>query len=74
MQIVWGEGARRDFETALAYVENESPAGARRIGERILAAVSLLGEFPEIAPPSRHRGLRQLAVPRTSYLVIYRVH
>lgn len=74
MHTVWGEGARLDFERAIAFLEEKSPAAARRIGDRILAAVSLLERFPEIAPASRHRGLRQLVVTRTPYLVIYRVH
>lgn len=74
MRIVWGDGARHDFDNAIAFIKEQSPAGAKRVGERILRAVSLLGQFPEIAPASQHRGLRQLVVRRTPYLVIYRVH
>ncbi|HYD87367.1 MAG TPA: type II toxin-antitoxin system RelE/ParE family toxin [Vitreimonas sp.] len=75
MEVVWAESARREFDAAIAFINAESPSGARRIGERILAAVALLEHFPEIAPASpRHRNLRQLAAPRTPYLVIYRVH
>lgn len=74
MEIVWGDGARRDFEAAVAHLRKESPAGATRVSERILAAVSLLEEFPELAPASaKHRQLRQLVVSRTPYLVIYRI-
>lgn len=74
MDIFWGDGAKRDFNAAIAFIRSESPAGATRIGERILAAVSLLQEFPELAPVSRnHRRLRQLVVPKTPYLVIYRI-
>jgi|CXWL01.1.fsa_nt_gi toxin ParE1/3/4 len=74
MQIVWGDAARREFDAAIAFIRSRSPAGAMRVGERILAAVTLLERFPELAPPSRHRELRQLVVPRTPYLVIYRIH
>lgn len=73
MQIVWGDGARLDFDRAIAFLSEKSPAAARRIGDRILEAVALLELFPEIAPPSKHRGLRQLVIARTPYLVIYRV-
>lgn len=73
MQVVWGDGARLDFDRAIAFLSAKSPAAARRIGDRILDAVTLLELFPEIAPPSKHRGLRQLAVVRSPYLVIYRV-
>lgn len=75
MEIIWGDGARRDLDAAIDFIRAESPKGARRVGERILAAVSLLRDFPELAPAStKHRDLRQLVVPRTPYLVIYRIH
>lgn len=74
MDIFWGDGAKRDFNAAIAFIRSESPAGATRVGERILAAVSLLSEFPELAPASqKHRDLRQLVVAKTPYLVIYRI-
>lgn len=73
MKIVWGDGARLDFERAIAFLSERSPAAARRIGDRILDTISLLELFPEIAPPSKHRGLRQLVIARTPYLVIYRI-
>ncbi len=73
MRVVWGDGARADFEAAVGHLRAQSPAGATRVGERILEAVGLLERFPELAPPSKHRGLRQLVVPRTPYLVIYRI-
>jgi plasmid stabilization system protein ParE len=61
------------FQQAIDYLHQQSPGAAGRIGQRILDVVSLLEEFPELAPPSRHRGLRQLTVARTPYLVIYRI-
>lgn len=73
MRVVWEDAAKQDFDAAIAFLEEQSPSAARRIGDRIIRAVSLLESFPEIAPVSRHRGLRQLVVTRTPYLVIYRV-
>lgn len=74
MRVVWGDGARRDFDAAITFLRSRSPSGARRVGERILSAVALLERFPEIAPASRHRALRQFVVVRTPYLVVYRIH
>jgi toxin ParE1/3/4 len=74
MDILWGDGAKRDFTDAIAFIRSENPAGATRVGERILATIELLREFPDLAQVSRkHRGLRQLVVAKTPYLVIYRV-
>ena len=74
MRIVWAESAQREFDEAIAFIRARSPAGAQRVGRRILDAVNLLERFPELAPRSRHRDLRQLVVPRTPFLVIYRIH
>src|SRR5690606_416207 len=74
MDIVWAESARRDFDNAIAFIEAESPAAAEKVSPRILAAVTLLERFAEITPASRtHHLLRQMVVPRTPYLVIYRI-
>lgn len=73
MEVVWGEGAREDFDRAVDFMTEQSPAGAQRVGAKILKAVALLEHFPEIAPASKHRGLRQLVVTKTPYLVVYRV-
>jgi plasmid stabilization system protein ParE len=71
MKVIWSRSAEDDFE---AYTEARSRKGAERIGERILKSVRLLETFPEIAPPSRrHRGLRQMTIVRTPYVVVYRV-
>jgi len=71
--VEWSGRAREDFDAAIAYLETRSPAAADRVAERIFRVVGLLETFPRIAPRSRHRGLRQLVVRRTPYLVIYRV-
>jgi toxin ParE1/3/4 len=74
MRIVWADSARLDFDKAIAFTKTEGPKGARRIGDRIVEAVALLEQFPELAQASRHRGLRQLVVARTPYIVVYRIH
>lgn len=73
MRILWADSARRDFDGAIAFLQARSPAAAIRIGQRILDVVDLLEHFPELARSSRHRGLRQLPVPRTPYIVVYRI-
>jgi toxin ParE1/3/4 len=73
MLVVWADSARAEFDEAVRYHQEQSPAAARRIGQRILDVVALLERFPELAPPSKHRGLRQLTIARTPYLVVYRV-
>lgn len=73
MNIFWAEEAQKDFDQAIAYLQERSRNAADRLGERILKSVAQLERFPEIAPRSRHRGLRQLVVPKTPYLIVYRI-
>ena len=43
------------------------------MGDAIEAAVSRLADFPESARPGRVQGTRELVVPATPFIVVYRV-
>lgn len=73
MRIDWSESAADDLRYILDFISARSPSGAVKTSDRILNAVALLSDFPRIARSSRHRGLREKVVPRTPYIVIYRV-
>jgi toxin ParE1/3/4 len=74
MNIVWSPEAIQDLIALRAYIAEESPAGARRIVLRILHDVEgLLADNPEIGRPGRVPGTRELVIPRTPYIVPYRV-
>lgn len=46
---------------------------ALRVEGRIVAAVNRLSEMPSIGRLGQVRGTRELVVPRTAYLAIYRI-
>jgi toxin ParE1/3/4 len=74
MTIVWSPEAIEDLISLRAYVAEESPAGERRIALRILHAVEhLLPDNPHMGRPGRVPGTRELVIPRTPYIVPYRV-
>jgi toxin ParE1/3/4 len=74
MIVVWSPEAIEDLSSLRAYVAEESPAGARRIVLRILHAVEhLLPDNPHMGRPGRVPGTRELVIPRTPYIVPYRV-
>ncbi|MCO5106022.1 MAG: type II toxin-antitoxin system RelE/ParE family toxin [Burkholderiaceae bacterium] len=54
-------------------IANEDPAAARMVVQRIVLAVDEPGEHPAIGRPGRVPGTRELVVPRTRYVVPYRV-
>ena len=74
MNILWSPEAIQDLISLRAYIAEESPTGARRIVARILLSVeNLLPDNPHIGRPGRVPGTRELVVPRTPYIVPYRL-
>jgi toxin ParE1/3/4 len=74
MNIVWSPEAIQDLISLRAYIAEESPAGARRIVLRILHdAEHLLPDNPHMGRPGRVPGTRELVIPRTPYIMPYRI-
>jgi len=74
MNIVWSPEAIQDLVSLRAYIAEDTPAGARRIVLRILHDIEyLLPDNPHIGRPGRVPGTRELVIPRTPYIVPYRM-
>ena len=73
MWLVWAQHALADRENIFGHIERDSPRAAGRIDEQIVGAVRRLIQFPESGRPGRLAGTRELIVPRTPYIVTYRV-
>jgi toxin ParE1/3/4 len=73
MRIVWTAPALGDLSAARAFITLDSPAAARRQVEYVVAAVETLPRFPESGRPGRTRGIRELVVGHTPFVVAYRV-
>jgi toxin ParE1/3/4 len=69
----WSLLALRDLEQLQAYIERDDPAAAIRTAARILDAAERLERFPNLGRPGREKATRELVVPHTPYLLIYRV-
>jgi toxin ParE1/3/4 len=73
MPVRWLRTALRDLENQIDFIAAENPEAAARIGERIGASVERLAEFPEMGRMGRVPSTRELVVPRTPWVVVYRV-
>ena len=74
MIIVWSPEAIDDLAALRAYIAEENPAAAQRVALRIVRSVEdLLPGQPHIGRPGRVPGTRELVVPKTPYVVPYRV-
>ena len=55
------------------YIAQDNPQAARLVVQRIYRAVSLLRDNPTLGHPGRLPGTRELVIPKTRYIVPYRV-
>lgn len=73
MKVLWTTTALRHLREAREYVAIDNPsAAARQIGI-IEASINHLSAFPMIGRIGRRTGTRELPIPSTPYIVVYRV-
>lgn len=72
VRIEWLRTALDNLEQEARYIAADDPEAARRVVTRILHAVALLAEQPNLGRAGRIHGTRELVIPGTSYLVPYR--
>ena len=73
MKVRWATSARRDLVAAIAFLRSESPRIARVLAQRVDAQVDILRDYPLAGPEGRAPGTRELFIPRTRYVAVYRV-
>lgn len=73
MKPVWARAAIRDLASAREYIARVNPDAAREIALRIVGATERIIQFPQIGRTGRIKGTRELVVPGTQYLVVYRL-
>ena len=73
MRVRWLRTALRNLDAEAAFIAEDDPAAARLVVQRVLAAVAMLAVQPALGRPGRVPNTRELVVPRTRYIVPYRV-
>jgi toxin ParE1/3/4 len=74
MIVEWSLQAIADLESLRVYIAEDDKAAAQRIALHIIRNVEdLLSDNPSIGRAGRVPGTRELVVPRTPYVVPYRV-
>lgn len=71
--VKWSRKALIDLDGAQTYIARENPFAAQAVAERILVAVHRLAEEPYVGPVGIVPATRHWVVPRTPYLLVYRV-
>ena len=74
MRLKWLRNALRNLDDEARYVAADDPAAAKLVVARLLDAVAAMVEQPGIGRAGRVPGTRELVVPKTRFIVPYRVH
>ncbi len=73
MRVHWLRAALKNLDDEAGFIATDDPQAARAIVARITRTVALLSTQPALGRPGRVPGTRELVIPRTHYLVPYRV-
>lgn len=74
MRLVWSPEAIRDLASLRAYVAQDNPRAAQRMALHVVRNVeTLLSKNPSMGRPGRVSGTRELVIPKTPFVVPYRV-
>ena len=74
MNILWSREAVEDLTSLRAYIAQDDPAEARGVVFRIIHNIEqLLPDNPQMGRPGRVPGTRELVIPKTLFIVPYRL-
>jgi len=73
VSIRWTPQATDHLRSAHEYLAAESERAAGKLIDRILAAVEVLAQHPQLGRPGRVEGTRELVITRTPFIVAYRL-
>lgn len=73
MPIKWLKKALKKLEQAYTVIAKDDPEAAFRVILKIEAAVRQLFEFTNLGRGGQVEGTRELIIPKTPFIVVYRV-
>jgi toxin ParE1/3/4 len=74
MMLFWSPEAIRDLVSLRAYIAQDNPRAAQHMALHVVRNVeTLLSENPSMGRPGRVPGTRELVIPKTPFVVPYRV-
>jgi toxin ParE1/3/4 len=72
MKLIWSDIALARIDSIHDYIRVDQPAAATRVVKRLQQAGGMIAEFPQSGRPLRRKGAFIYAVPKTSYLIVYK--
>jgi toxin ParE1/3/4 len=73
MEIRWLRTALQNLDQEAEYLANDDPQAAQLMVSKIYHTISLLKDNPSLGHSGRLPGTHELVIPKTRYIVPYRV-
>jgi toxin ParE1/3/4 len=73
MIVYWSAASVKHLHEIVGYIQGESATGAISTRRRIREMVQRVGQMPYSGRSGRIDGTREAVVPRTPYIVTYRI-
>ncbi|MCP4282919.1 MAG: type II toxin-antitoxin system RelE/ParE family toxin [Gammaproteobacteria bacterium] len=73
MEIRWLRKALQNLDQEARYIAKDDPQAAQLMVRKIYRTISLLKTNPSLGHPGRLPGTHELVIPKTRYIVPYRV-
>jgi toxin ParE1/3/4 len=71
---IWSPEAINDLAALRIYIEQDDPVAAQRVALHIIHSIeTLLPNNPEMGRPGQVPGTRELVIPKTPFIVPYRL-
>jgi len=70
---LWTIKAKEDLRAQLAYIAQENIDAAKDMAIKIKVSCSGLDQFPKIGPSGAVKDTRELVIPNTPYICVYRI-
>ena len=75
LNIVWSPEAIEDLVSLRAYTAEDNPAAARRTVRHVIESIEqIIPDNPRSSRAGRVPGTRELVMPKSPYIVPYRLH
>lgn len=70
---IWTINAKEDLKAQLAYIAQDNIDAARDIAVKIKVSCAGLDRFPKIGRSGSVKDTRELVIPNTPYVCVYRI-
>ena len=67
------KNGKKTLSAQLSYIHEQNPNGARRVAMAIALNLQQLAAFPKSGKKGRVTGTRELVIPGTPFVAIYRI-